>query len=116
LAANILTALQQVFLPKHNGSGKVKNSDDTLEAIRSSHVFDSHNMNRNLDLHVTEEPTVVECEESAAMFIEEWRETFVLPYEFRAKTIVDGAEIRVASIDKIVECMEGSTKIQILKK
>jgi hypothetical protein len=48
LAENILSMLQQVFLPKHSGSGKVKNSDDTSEAIRSSHTFDSHNMNRNL--------------------------------------------------------------------
>jgi hypothetical protein len=61
LAENILSLLQQVFLPKHNGSGKVKNSDDTSEAIRSSHTFDSHNINRNLDFHVTKEPTVVEC-------------------------------------------------------
>jgi hypothetical protein len=29
LAENILSTLQQVFLPKHSGSGKVKNSDDT---------------------------------------------------------------------------------------
>jgi hypothetical protein len=70
-------------------------------------------MNINLDLHVVEESNVVECEESVAMFIEEWRETFVLPYEFHSKTTVDGAEISDASIDKIVECMEGSTKIQI---
>jgi hypothetical protein len=33
LAENILSVLQQVFLPNHNGSGKVKNSDDTSEAI-----------------------------------------------------------------------------------
>jgi hypothetical protein len=32
------------------------------------------------------------------MFFEEWKETFVLPSEFRAKTTVDGAEIRDASI------------------
>jgi hypothetical protein len=100
LAENILSVLQQVFLPKHNGSGKVKNSDDTSEVIRSSHTFDSHNMNRNLDLHVTKEPTVIECEEPAAMFVEEWRETFVLPSEFHAKTVVDGAEISDASINK----------------
>jgi hypothetical protein len=59
-------------------------------------------MNRNLDLHVTEEPTIIECEESVAMFVEEWRETFVLPSKFCAKTAVDGAKISDASIDKIV--------------
>jgi hypothetical protein len=33
LAENILSTLQQVFLPKHSGSGKVKNSDDTSKVI-----------------------------------------------------------------------------------
>jgi hypothetical protein len=70
-------------------------------------------MNRNLNLHVTKEPTVVECEESATMFDEEWRETFVLPYEFGAKTLVDGAKISIACVDKIAECMEGSAKTPI---
>jgi hypothetical protein len=33
LAENILSTLQQVFLPKHSGPGKVKNSDDTSKVI-----------------------------------------------------------------------------------
>jgi hypothetical protein len=70
-------------------------------------------MNKNLDLHVTEDQSVVDCEELAAMFVEEWREPFVLPSEFHAETIVNGAEISDASIEKIAECMEGLAKIQI---
>jgi hypothetical protein len=62
-------------------------------------------MNRNLDLPVTEEPTIVECEELATMFVEEWRETFVLPSEFCSKTTVDGAKVSNASIDKVAGCM-----------
>jgi hypothetical protein len=57
-------------------------------------------MNKNLDLHVTEDQSVVDCEELAAMFVEEWREPFVLPSEFHAETIVNGAEISDASIEK----------------
>jgi hypothetical protein len=110
---NIFRVLQQVLLPKHSSSGKVKNSNDTSGAIQSSHVFDSHNLNRNINLHVIEEPTFVGCEESATMFVEEWMKPFVLPSEFHAKTTIDEAEISDASIDKIAERMEGSARIQI---
>jgi Zn finger protein HypA/HybF involved in hydrogenase expression len=47
------------------------------------------------------------------MFIEEWRESFVLPSKFHEETIVDGAKINYASIEKIAECMKGSAKIHI---
>jgi hypothetical protein len=79
----------------------------------ASHAFDSHNLNRNLDLHVTEEPPFIGCEESAAMFVEEWREFFVLSSKFCAKTTIDEAEVSDVSIDKIAERMEGLTRIQI---
>jgi hypothetical protein len=39
------------------------------------------------------------------MFVGEWRETFVLPSEFCAKTTVDGAKVSNASIDKVAGCM-----------
>jgi hypothetical protein len=110
---NVFRALQQVFLPKQSSSDRIKTSDDTSEAIQSSHAFDSSNMNGNLDLHVSEEPTVVECEELVAMFVEEGREPFVLPYEFCAKTIVDEDEISDAAEDKIAERMKGSARIRI---
>jgi hypothetical protein len=101
------------FLPKQSSSDRIKTSDDTSEAIQSSHAFDSSNMNGNLDLHVSEEPTVVECEELVAMFVEEGREPFVLPYEFCAKTVVDEDEISDAAEDKIAERMKGSARIRI---